>query len=216
MCRQCAQYPPLGAVPTDLVCSISPLRGHTHRPSVLNIPPLGAVPRDPVCSISPLRGYIHRPSVLNIPPLGSYPQTQCAQYPPLGVASRIYWGHIQRPQYILLANIPPSGYTPRILTEVSSCTQKRHPLHTWYFSASAIPSFSFPSRVLRSERAFPHASFRSDSLILPESRLSSSWQPSTSAVPCVLTDSREPSWFLKSRWRAWDGEDEQNYRRSGN
>ena len=79
------------------------------------------------------------------------------------------------------------------------------PSHTWYFSASAMPSFSFPSRVLRSERVLPHASFRSDSLILPESRLSSSWQPSTSAVPFVLTDSRESSWFLKSRWRAWDG-----------
>lgn len=68
-----------------------------------------------------------------------------------------------------------------------------------------MASFSFPSRALRSERAFPHASFRSDSLILPESQLNSSLQPSTSAVPFVLTDSRESSWFLKSRWRAWDG-----------
>lgn len=114
----------------------------------------------------------------------------------LQVDFKFLWGWPLNPKSnIPLGRCPKSPFKSELI-----------PYHTWYFSASAMASFSFPSRVLRSERAFPHASFRSDSLILPESRLSSSLQPSTSAVPFVLTDSRESSWFLKSRWKAWDGE----------
>jgi len=68
---------------------------------------------------------------------------------------------------------------------------------TWYFSARPIPSFSF-SRPLSSERVFLHVPFRWEILILPaaESWLSLSRQPSTRAIPFMLVDCRESSWFL--------------------
>ena len=91
-------------------------------------------------------------------------------------------------------------YTYTYITHVQcTCTYTC----TSYFSARSRAPFSMSSLSVKSPRQVLQASFRSESLVWPESRLSWSSHVSTRDVPRPLMDSRVSCLLVKPRCRSW-------------